>query len=242
VARPVEAAALAAIAARPAATDLPIPATSPERARSSAREVLAQPAYAEADPGLLERAWQAVVEALGELIGQLGGVAGVEWIGAAVLALGVGVVTWVIVMGLGRLRHSTAADEAAVSPAGRDATDWQAAAADHEAAGAWRAAVRCRYRELVAELVAAGRVDDVPGRTPRECLTQATAGEASLHEPMATATTAFETAWYTDTPVGRDDAARVAEATAEVRARLSPHRDDRQPRPVGAAGQSRGEP
>ena len=102
--------------------------------------------------------------------------------------------------------------------------------------------MRCRYRELVAELVAAGRVDDVPGRTPRECLTQATAGEARLQEPMAIATTVFETAWYTDTPVDRDDAARVAEATAEVRARLRPQRDDRQPRSVGAAGQGGGEP
>lgn len=222
---PAEAAGAPAPAVAPqprlAATGLPTPAASAERARATAQEVLAQPQYAEAEPNLLERAWQAIVEALGELIDQLGGVAGTEWIGAAVLALGVGVVAWVIVVGLARLRPSGDAGEAAVSLEGRDASDWRAEAADHEAAGAWRAAVRCRYRELLAELVAAGRVDDVPGRTPREYLAQASASEAGLHEPVAVATGAFEAAWYTDAPVGPDDAARVAAAADDVRARLA---------------------
>lgn len=213
---------------------LPEPAASPEEAREAAEAVLARPEYADARPNLVEQAWERLVDWLGELLGGLDGVPGAEWIGLAVLAAAVAAVGWVALVALRRVRRSAAAPQPAVTLEGRDAGAWRAEAAAHEEAGAWREAVRCHYRALLAELVAAGRVDDVPGRTPREYLAQVTADPA-LRAPVAAATGDFEAAWYGHAPAGREQAGRMAAHADEVR-RLVTGRGER----LSAAGERGG--
>ena len=50
---------------------------------------------------------------------------------------------------------------------GRTADDWRSEAAQLEAAGRWRAALRCRYRALVAELAGNGRARRPPRQDDR---------------------------------------------------------------------------
>lgn len=212
---------------------LPEPTTSPERAREAAEAVLARPEYAEARPNLLERAWQTVVDWLVELLSGLDGLPGVEWVGLAVLAAGAAAAGWLASIALRRVRRSAGSGEVPVALEGRDAAAWRAEAAAHETAGAWRKALRCHYRALLAELVAAGRVDEVPGRTAREYLAQAAAGDPALRAPLGAATDAFEAAWYGHAPADREQAARMAAHADEVR-RLAGAGAGRAERPLTA--------
>lgn len=131
------------------------------------------------------------------------------------------------------MRRSAEADRTPVTLEGRDATAWEAAADAHEREGEWREAVRSRYRVILAELLAAGRVVEVPGRTAREYLREAASGDDRLRGPLAEATALFEQAWYADDPVGSAEARRTADLATEVRGLLSGAAGDRSP--VGAA-------
>lgn len=84
----------------------------------------------------------------------------------------------------------------------RPAADWRAEAAAHEGRGEWKAALRCRYRALVADLAARGLVDEVPGRTAGEYRREVRRSLPDAAGEFGTATDLFERAWYGDRPTG----------------------------------------
>jgi hypothetical protein len=196
--------------------DLPAPARDPERVREAVREVLARPEFRPPDRTLLQRAFDWLLEQAGRLLAELGASGAGGIVGLAVLALAL--------LGIGLLaarfsRGMTPSPEVRAAVPGaprRPAADWRAEAEAHERAGAWRPAVRCRYRALVAELAARGLVDEVPGRTAGEYRRELRRNLPDAAADFAGATELFELAWYGRGETGAREASRVRELSGRV--------------------------
>ncbi|MGQ0618200.1 MAG: DUF4129 domain-containing protein [Acidimicrobiia bacterium] len=78
----------------------------------------------------------------------------------------------------------------------RSEADWRALAEAAEGAGRLRQALRARYGELVAALVAMRALDTVPGRTSGEYRRRLAASVPGGADDFGAATELFETAWY----------------------------------------------
>ena len=201
------------------ASRLPEPGLEPGEARRLADEVLADPVYRQTEP-FLDRALRVVGEAFGRILGQLttGGTGSiVAWLilGAAVLAL-----AWLVRGALGPVPRFTRPKPAETTIVGapvdeRDAAAWRAEADRLAAAHAWDEAIRARYRALVADLVAAGTLDAVPGTTPGEHRRRLLEAGAPRAATFAELTDLFELVWYGPRDAGPGDleAFRRGEAT-----------------------------
>jgi hypothetical protein len=206
----------AALAATAVAGDLPAPTRDPDRVRDAVREVLARPEFRPPDRTLLQRAFDWLLEQVGRLLAELGasGAGGIVGLAVLVLALlGIGLLAARFSRGL------TSSPEVRAAVPGvprRPATDWRAEAEAHERAGAWRAAVRCRYRALVAELAARGLVDEVPGRTAGEYRGEVRRNLPDAAADFAGATELFELAWYGRGETGSQQASRLRELSGLV--------------------------
>ncbi len=99
---------------------------------------------------------------------------------------------------------------------GRTAEEWRAEADQHESAGRWRDALRCRYRALVAELAGNGVLDDLPGKTTGEERADIARTVPEASPPFSEATALFDDAWYGDAPTGRDETDRLRQLSDEV--------------------------
>ncbi|MFO8075064.1 MAG: DUF4129 domain-containing protein [Egibacteraceae bacterium] len=181
------------------------------------RQVLSQEAYDELRPGLLDRALGLVLDGIGRLVDLIEGAGAAGPVGLAVLVLAVLVAGALIGRGVRRVSRSPAVGEPTVDVAGRSAADWLADAADAEARGDRREALRCRYRALVAELAAAGLVEELPGRTTGEVRADVGAAVPDAAEVFGQATDAFERAWYARERVDAADLAAVTEAVTRTR-------------------------
>lgn len=179
--------------------------------------MLARDEYADLRPGLLDRVWYWVEDALGRVLDLVGQTGQGGLIGSLVLLAVAALLVLGSVRLLSRVRRSPAAAGPEVGLAGRSAHDWDSEAADHEAAHRWREAARCRHRALVAALAAAGLVEEVPGRTAAEYEAEATASVPAAGEPMRRATRLFERAWYARSPVTGEDVGDLRRAADEVR-------------------------
>jgi hypothetical protein len=204
------------LAALTLAGDLPAPARDPERVREAVREVLARPEFRPPDRTLLQRAFDWLLEQAGRLLAELGasGAGGIVGLAVLLLALlGVGL----LVASFSRGMTPSPEVRAAVPGAPRrPAADWRAEAEAHERAGAWRPAVRCRYRALVADLAARGLVDEVPGRTAGEYRRELRRNLPDAAADFAGATELFELAWYGRGETGAQQASRVRELSGRV--------------------------
>jgi hypothetical protein len=206
----------AALEATAVAGDLPAPTRDPGRVREAVREVLARPEFRPPDRTLLQRAFDWLLEQVGRLLAELGasGAGGIVGLAVLVLALlGIGLLAARFSRGL------TSSPEVRAAVPGvprRPATDWRAEAEAHERAGAWRAAVRCRYRALVAELAARGLVDEVPGRTAGEYRGEVRRNLPDAAADFAGATELFELAWYGRGETGAQQASRLRELSGRV--------------------------
>jgi hypothetical protein len=206
----------AALAATAVAGDLPAPTRDPDRVRETVREVLARPEFRPPDRTLLQRAFDWLLEQVGRLLAELGasGAGGIVGLAVLVLALlGIGLLAARFSRGL------TSSPEVRAAVPGvprRPATDWRAEAEAHERAGAWRAAVRCRYRALVAELAARGLIDEVPGRTAGEYRGEVRRNLPDAAADFAGATELFELAWYGRGETGAQQASRLRELSGRV--------------------------
>jgi len=187
------------------------------RAREAIERILARPEFRPEPRSLLERGRDAVVERLGQLLDGLTGTGAgvvVAWLVVAVL---VGLAVVVALRFSRGMRPDPVLDPAPpVQGAGRTAAGWRAEAAESEAAGAWRVALRCRWRALVAELADRGLVEEIPGRTAGEYRRQLRHSAPAATLAFDEATTIFEDAWYGDRPAGRKDAARLGALSAQV--------------------------
>lgn len=203
-----------------AASRLPPPVHTPAEARRAAREVLSRPEFREPAKPWLARIRDWFFEQLGRLLTRiLEGAPGslVGWVVLAAVVAGlVGLVVWFV---RGVQRDPERAAAVALRPR-RSAIDWRAEAEAREAAGDWRAALRCRYRALVADLAARGIVDEVPGRTAGEYRLEVAANAPGAARPFAGATELFELAWYGNWPTGPDEAGRFSSLEARVLAEV----------------------
>ena len=192
---------------------LPAPAVDPETVRRTVDDVLARPEYRPLEPGIVDRVLGWLSEQLGRLIELIasGGAGGI--VAALVVLTGLVVVVVLVVRFLRRVRPDPGVDTPVTGQVGRGSREWLEEAAQQEAAGRWRAALRSRYRALVAELAAAGLVDEVPGRTTGEYRREGSAALPVAAAALDAATDAFERAWYGDAPV---DAALVRDFAAHA--------------------------
>ena len=197
--------------------DLRVPTTSADEVRRIADEVLARPEFADAQPTWWQQFLRLVGDFFSRIIEAVGGDGRGSLIGTVtVIALALLVIAVVI-----RYTRTVGADArrdmALQGGLGRNSTEWLADARAHEAEGRWRDAVRCRYRALLAELAAAGLVDEVAGRTSGEYLGAVQQDVPSAAASFGDATRLFEVAWYGHDTVTPDDAEAFAAAAQRTR-------------------------
>jgi hypothetical protein len=187
--------------------------------REATAQVLAGEAYRPARPSLPSRVFATVVDtvagALDQLLSVGGGGVALAVVAAAVLV--VGVIAWRLTR---RVRSDRRRRPQPGRIEGRSGDDWRRTAERLAAEHAWAGAVRCLYRALLADLVAAGAIDEVAGRTARGYLRDVVATAPDAEQPMTTVTRAFESAWYDGGAVTADDVDHVRSAADQVRSRL----------------------
>jgi hypothetical protein len=196
--------------------ELRVPTRDPQQVREAVREVLARPEFRPPERSLVERAYDWVLEMIGRLLGAIAGSGAGGIVGLVLLALvlaGVGVLVARFSRGL-----TPSAEVAAAVPVGRrrSAADWRADAEAQERAGAWREAVRSRYRALVADLAARGLVEEVPGRTAGEYRREVGRAVPAAAADFAGATELFEVAWYGRSDTGAREAAHLRDLSDRV--------------------------
>jgi hypothetical protein len=199
---------------------LRVPVREPEQVREVVREVLSRPEFRPPQRSLTERVLDWVLETIGRLLAALGGSGAGGIVGLVLLALvlvGVGVLAARFSRGL-----TPSPEVAAAVPGGRrrSAAEWRAQAEAHERAGAWREAVRSRYRALVADLAARGLVEEVPGRTAGEYRREVGRALPEAATDFAGATELFEVAWYGRSGTGAGEAAHLRDLSERVLGRV----------------------
>jgi hypothetical protein len=200
--------------------ELPVPDRDPEQVREVVREVLSRPEFRPPHRSLTERLFDWLLELIGRLLAVLGGSGAGGVVGLVLLALvlvGVGVLAARFSRGL-----TPSPEVAAAVPAGRrrSAAEWRAEAEAQERAGAWREAVRSRYRALVADLASRGLVEEVPGRTAGEYRREVGRALPEVATDFAGATELFEVAWYGRARTGAGDAAHLRDLSDRVLRRV----------------------
>jgi hypothetical protein len=189
---------------------------SPEEVRQTADEVLARQEFQRPEPTVLERIRDWIGDRLSSLFDRLTGGGAGSVVGWVVLVAAVGALIW----SLTRLSRSIRPDP--VAPAsvridqGRTPDAWREEAERLEADSAWKDALRCRYRALLGDLVRAGIIEDVPGRTTGEYRREVVAVRPTVSDAMGTATDLFEWAWYGDLPTGAGESDRFRIAAGAV--------------------------
>lgn len=188
-----------------------------DQIRQATEEVLGNPAYREAQPGITERVLMWVIDALARLIFGLRAGDGGTIVGVVLMALAIGVTVVIVVVLLRRVRRDPGTEGVTVGIGGRTAADWRRLAEQAESRGEWDVALRCRYRALLADLVAAGITDEVVGRTARDYLRDITEAAPATAQSLAWVTEAFEATWYDRRPVAASDVEAVRAASDDVR-------------------------
>jgi hypothetical protein len=196
--------------------ELRVPVRDPGQVREAVREMLSRPEFRPPDRPLLDRLFDWVLEMIGRLLAALGGSGAGGIIGLILLALvlvGVGVLAARFSRGL-----TPSPEVAAALPGGvrRSAAEWRAQAEAHERIGAWREAIRSRYRALVADLASSGLVEEVPGHTAGEYRRQLGRSVPAAAADFAGATELFEVAWYGRADTGSREAARLRDLSDRV--------------------------
>lgn len=208
--------------------DLPVPTLGADQVRRIADEVLARPEFLEAQPTWFQRAQRVVFDFIARVLEAMAGGGRGSIIGTLTIIAVVVVLLYLIVRYTRTVRVDPRLVDVTGTSLGRSSADWAADAEACEAAGQWRDAVRCRYRELLAALAAAGLLSEVPGRTSGEYLSAFSDDVPDAAEAFAEATRRFEAAWYShaatsaaDVDAFRDAAARTLDAAGVRRAHVA---------------------
>ncbi len=210
----------------------------PDEANARADEILSRAEFAPPERSLVDRAIDWVLERLGGLLTSLfsGGQGSfLSWIVLGACVVAVAAVIVVLVRSLRRDRSVAAIAD--VRDVTRTAAEWRAEAERLEAAGSWKAALRARYRELVAELVERAVVRDVPGRTTGEHRAEVRRREPAVAGDFDAASSLFDAAWYGDLPTGAEENRTFRDHGSRVLAGLSRARG---PAPEGAVDELAG--
>lgn len=187
------------------------PGHDPDHVRDVAREVLSRREYRTPAPSPLERLRAWVLDQLGNLFGALVSGDRASLLAWAILAAGAAVLVFFVVRFARGITpdapHPSGAERSRVR---RTGAEWRAEAADHERAGRWRLALRCRYRALVADLADRGLVEEIPGRTAGEYRQEVSRSVPAVAGEFSGATELFERAWYGNRPTGEPESREFA--------------------------------
>jgi hypothetical protein len=188
-----------------------------EGARAAAERELAKRIYHLDDPSWLERLIGAVLSWLGELIGAavdvtVGGAGGLLLLGLVILAL-----VTAARLGFGPLRARDFLTDRRSGARTRTAADYRAEAESSAQRGAWRDAVRARFRAVVRELEERGVIDPRPGRTAGEVAREGGAAVPVIATQLRAAADVFDEIWYGDRPAGEPAYRRLAEVDDTIR-------------------------
>lgn len=198
--------------------DLPPPVHDPGVVRDLADQILAESRYDRPAKSIPDRILEWFGEQIGKVLGSLvGSGAGtvVAWI--VVLAAVAAVVFLVVRYGrVVSLPRAAPARLEVMVELSRTPAEWRAEAEALERDGRWRAALRCRHRALVAELVQRGAIPDQAGRTAGEYVADVALTRPDAAPGFAAATALFEAAWYGGAPTARAESARFQELEADV--------------------------
>ena len=203
---------------------------SREEAREAARRELADPAYSQDDPGLLERLLIWVEQELRELLAQAAAATPGGWQGLLVLAILIVVIAAVVRYRLGPLARRAARSRDDLFGTAELTADDHRRAADRAAARQdWADAVRERLRAIIRDLEERDLLDPRPGRTADEAARDAGGVLPELRQDLLRAASVFDEVWYggrpatpamheilrdLDSRVARSRPAAVAEATS----------------------------
>ena len=192
------------------------PESDPAEARQAAEEILAAAEFQIPEKTLAEKAIEWIQEQIVRLLNNLfsgGGGAAATWLIVAAVAA-------VLVMLVRRLVRNVQPDPgvrmATAVATRRSAEEWRADAVAHEAAGAWKDALRCRFRALVGDLIDRGALGDVPGRTAGEYRAELRERAPAAGDDFAAAAELFELAWYADAETGPAENAAFRSAADRV--------------------------
>jgi hypothetical protein len=168
-----------------------------------------------------ETLWERIRSLVARLIAALQ-----EWIARHVSGSPSRVVAWLLVAGLlvgivVMLRRLRIVPNRSVAPASDDVgdeQDWRHAAEQAETSGDLGAALKARYRLLLAVLAARGVLRDAPSLTASECRASVRAKLPRAYPPVAEATNAFERVFYAQVAPRPDDLRTMRTAEEAVRA------------------------
>ncbi len=203
---------------------------SRDEAREAARRELADPAYSQDDPGLLERLLIWVEQELRELLAQAAAATPGGWQGLLVLAILIVVIAAVVRYRLGPLARRAARSRDDLFGTAELTADDHRRAADRAAARQdWADAVRERLRAIIRDLEERDLLDPRPGRTADEAARDAGGVLPELRQDLLRAASVFDEVWYggrpatpamhetlrdLDSRVARSRPAAVAKATS----------------------------
>ena len=203
---------------------LPPNEQDPDGVRNAADDILSGADYERAEPEWLDRAWEWILDRLRDLVdglqlpglggGGTGGSSGISWL---FLLIGAGLLVWLVVR---YRRHRVPMDEepesTVVLDPRRSADDWREEAGRMEGLGRWGEAIRAEYRAMVADLVDADLLPDIPGRTAGEYRRDVRRDLPRFAEPFDEATELFEPVWYSDAVPDPAGLTRMRDLTARL--------------------------
>jgi hypothetical protein len=199
-----------------AAGELPIPQHDPAEVRRRADDILSRPEYRQPAETIPERIQRWFSEQLGKLFSNLAGSGAGTLVAWLVMLAACAVVALLVVrLTRGVQRDPTERHEVMVELT-RTPAQWRAEADQLEARGAWKEALRCRYRALVGELVGRDTIPEIPGRTSGEYVRDVAANAPDAAVAFAAATELFELAWYGGRETTAATCARFREVERDV--------------------------
>jgi len=164
--------------------------------RSLAHRILSQRQFRQPPKSWSTRLRGWVAQELDHFVNRLSAGGAGEVIGWAIIVIAVGAAALFV----GRLARSVkrdpATDSGVAGHVGKRVADWESEALEHEQAGDWRQAQRCRFRALIAQLALDGVIEEVPGRTTREYETLVQGRLPQSGADFARASRLFEEVWY----------------------------------------------
>jgi Domain of unknown function (DUF4129) len=172
-----------------------------EEAREAARRELADPAYSQDDPGLVERLLIWLERELTELLARAAEATPGGWRGLVVLVVLVLLIAAIVRYRVGPLARRTARASEALFDAAERSADHHRLLADRAAGRRdWGEAIRERLRAIVRDLEERDLLETRLGRTAHEAAVDAGRILPSLAADLLGAASAFEDVWYGGRP------------------------------------------
>ena len=196
--------------ARLAPADVPVDLTR-EEARRLAELELADPAYRSAEPGLVQRAIQWLVDQVQQIVERVGSAAPGGWLGVLGLLALVAIAALIVRWRMGPVSGS-ASVPFAVDPA-TSAAEYRQRADAAAAEGRWEVAISERMRALVRAGQERGLIDAQPGWTADEVALALGRALPPVASALATAARVFDDVRYGGRPATSEghDTIRIAE-------------------------------